>query len=425
MSRAPTASLGSGSTAGEGSAPNSPDLRCSLPSPHRSLTPPWPPASAAAAGAARSPVVSLDAGCKSPLRREQLLISPLSGSMGAGPAAANTATPPCRMGACAAPRNAGTGSDGVKVTPWSRGCSGGTRGPLPRGLDPSLPDPRVCPCGSPARHLPAPVSSLPTPARHRFPDLMGFFGTSQCPSGEDGSGMVPGGTGALVRVVGTRAHAGVWLGQRRRLPGDLDLPPATDPGKGAGWGLSFTYGSSTTSSSGLMPDPGVQLMLWDFSARALPHQPAGVGDLGDHPPFPPCGPREPPRQSSGLRGRTCGTGDRIAATPGGLGAQGSGEEKGWRHKGLGTGDVEGWARGGTERREHAGEGTQGDRVGEHAQGMPKCGTASRRGHLCLGWDGQGTGRVGTGIVSGCTLGNIAQEGTPSKQGLGGVPREWG
>lgn len=223
------------------------------------------------------------------------------------------------MGACASARSAGTGSDGVKVTPWSRGCSGEQLW--------SLPDPRVCPCGSPARHLPAPVSSLPTPARHRFPDLMGFFGTSQCPSGEDGSGTVPGGTRAPVRVAGTRAHAGVRLGQRQRLPGDLDLPPARGPGKGAGWGLSFTYGSSTTSSSSswLMPDPGVQLMLWYFSARALPHQPAGVGDLGDHPPFLPCGPREPPRHSSGLRGRTCGTGDRIAAIPGGLGAQGPGD----------------------------------------------------------------------------------------------------
>lgn len=55
------------------------------PIPHCSLTPPWPPASAAAAGASRRPAASLDAGCKSPLRREQRLSSPLSGSMGAGP----------------------------------------------------------------------------------------------------------------------------------------------------------------------------------------------------------------------------------------------------------------------------------------------------------------------------------------------------
>lgn len=243
------------------------------------------------------------------------------------------------------------------------------------------------PCSPPARSR----FISPTTRAALVPSLTGFCGSSPCSSGEHGSGVVPGGTRAPVRDAGTRAHAGVWLGQRRRLPGDLDLPPARNPGKGEGWGLSFTYGSSSSSSfSGLMPDPGVQLMLWDFPARALPHQPAGVGDLGQHPPFLPCGPWEPPRQRSSLRGRTCGRGDRVTATLRGLEGRDLGRRRDTDTGAWRQGDVEGWGRGGTGRWEHTGVGTQGDRVGEHAQGVVQAWHCPRKGHSRPGWDAQGT-----------------------------------
>lgn len=61
------------------------------------------------------------------------------------------------------------------------------------------------------------------------------------------------------------------------------------------------------------------------------------------------------------------------------------------------------------------------------RGRPKCGTASGRGHPCPGWEHGGWVQ---GLSQGGQLGNIqvrwcAQEGTPSKHGLGGVPRGWG
>lgn len=317
------------------SAPNSPGSPLLPPG----LTPPWPPASAALPGARRFHWMPSVNQITSAARAAPHLafIRRGRGSMGAGlggcqhrnspvadgarvPLPGTRGQPAMGEGHCPVPEPgelrgaARVGHRGRSLAAWIRPCR--THGSVPVG---------------------ALLATCPLPFHlSQHPDLMGLCGTSQCPSGEDGSGMGPGGTRAPVRDVGTHAHARVWLGQRRRLPGDLDPPPDRDPAKGAGWGLPFTYGSSASSSSGLMPDPGVQLMLWDFSARALPHQPAGVGDLGDHPPFLPCGPGEPPRRRSGLRGSTCGRGDRVAATLGGLRGRGPGQEKGWRHRGLGT-----------------------------------------------------------------------------------------
>lgn len=69
-------------------------------------------------------------------------------------------------------------------------------------------------------------------------------------------------------------------------------------------GTRRTYGAA--SRSRLIPDPGVQLMLQDLSSRAVPHQPAGVGDLGQRPSLRPAGLREPPLRGAGLWGGTCG-----------------------------------------------------------------------------------------------------------------------
>lgn len=216
---------------------------------------------------------------------------------------------------------AGADEGGTRAAVWGQQRVGHA-GLLPCGLgsqEPVHSSGAPSAASLPAPCLPAPISSLQRP-HAPIPRFNGILGHTRVPHSGDSGRTVPRGWRLWFGCCCPHVCWGGWLGDGGCWG---STHPTGDPRKRAGWGRWVTYGAS--SSSRLIPDPGVQLVLRHFAPRAVSHQPAGVGDLGHHPPVLPAGAGGPARQRTGLRRGTCA---RDPSPRRGEGTQGLGT-RGW------------------------------------------------------------------------------------------------